>query len=46
MSHLPPILARDYRRQRVWPFVVTMSAFAAAGGSLGYIALVVTGFVH
>lgn len=46
MNQLPPILARDYRRHRVWPYVATMSAFAAAGLAAAFIILIVTGYVH
>lgn len=41
MKRLPPILARDYRRNIIWPLVVQFVASLA----IGMIALVVTGFL-
>lgn len=45
MSRLPPILARDYRRVRVWPFIATMTLFAMAGFAVAFIILVTIGYL-
>ncbi len=43
---LPPILARDYRRNVVWPFVGALAGFAFAGAALGLIALVTMSMIR
>jgi hypothetical protein len=41
MARLPPILARDYRRNVHWPVVHYFIASAGAGASIGLIILAI-----
>ena len=46
VHRLPPILARDYRRNILWPIIAGLTAYTAAGAAFGYIGLIVIGAIR